>query len=408
MKKIITNYLAKAITIVILIGMTLMPAKNVFALTASDAAYYEKQAQQKLAEANQKKAEAQIYNDQIYEYNKQITQISNSISTTEGKIADTQNNIDNLAQKIKDAEYDLAQQQEKNGDVIASWYIEDQGGLLEAMIGANNLSEIATKQQYFDSTRRQIELACEKIQIVKADLAKQKQDQEAQMETLTGLKNDQTTRQANLQNTKNQKNNLLSNTKTAIVDLKAQAEKYQAEANRIRTILATIYNASGTPVGSDLKSSIDGAWYYSQRDARWSDKNLSPSYLKIGEYGCYITSLAMVSTYYGNGISPAQMVDVSNFGYDGNFYGFDSNAGITIAQQGRVNWDTVNNELANNRPVIVSVYTGHGTAFNGDGSNHFIVITGKSGGSYQIHDPYWQSASYNISQVKSMKIIRSY
>jgi peptidoglycan hydrolase CwlO-like protein len=398
----------KISAIILLCTMVFLPIEKALAVSAADAAYYEKQAAQKLAEANQKKAEAQIYNDQIYLYNKQINQLSGAINTTNGKINDTQDNIDNLTQSIKDEEFKLSQEQDKNGDVIASWYIEGQDGLLEAMIGSNNLSEVATKQQYFDSVRRQIELACEKIQLIKADLAKQKGEQENQLQTLSGLKEDQTARQDTLEATKTSKNRLLNDTKNAIVDLKAQASEYQAEANRIRTILAAIYNSSGKPVGSDLKSSVDGSWYYSQTDSRWRDKNLSPSYLKIGEYGCYITSLAMVSTYYKNSITPPEMVDVSNFNKSGSFYGFDGNSGITIVQQGRVNWDTVNSELASGHPVIVSVYTGHGTAFNADGSNHFIVIRGNSGGVYQIQDPYWMDGSYNISQVKSMKIIRSY
>ena len=84
--------------------------------------------------------------------------------------------------------------------------------MLEAIIGSNNLSEAATKQQYYDSIRRQIELSVEKIQVIKTELAKQKQAQENQLETLNSLKSDQVARQNSLHATKNSKNRLLKST----------------------------------------------------------------------------------------------------------------------------------------------------------------------------------------------------
>ena len=94
------------------------------------------------------------------------------------------------------------------------------------------------------------------------------------------------------------------------------------------------------------------------------------------------------------------------------FVGIGGNDGIPpFAKQGtrslQYNWNVVNNELANGRPVIISVRVpGTNYDYNGDGSNHWIVITGLSGGRYTIHDPYWTNSGYSLSDVRSMKTLK--
>jgi hypothetical protein len=281
--------------------------------------------------------------------------------------------------------------------------MEGENGLLETIIGANNVSEIVTEQQYYDSIKQQIQSSMDKINQMKASLQEEKNKQDAQMSVLNQLKENQTQQQRMLEGNKLMKNRLLNDTTSAVSDLNAQAQQAEAKAQEIRTILASIYSSGkGTPMGSQLTSSIDNSWYYNQTD--YPDTYLSPSRLTIKEVGCLITSFAMIATKYGNSITPPGVVSASNFGYDGSFYGFKRSIGISVGSSIPVNWDTINSEISQGHPVIVSVKVS-GPVYNSDGSNHFIVIKGFSGGKYLIHDPYWRTSSYNKDNVISMKIV---
>ena len=63
-----------------------------------------------------------------------------------------------------------------------------------------------------------------------------------------------------------------------------------------------------------------GGFYYNQRDSRWKDlpMNGNPG-ITIGNYGCAITSIAMIYTYFGVTYTPAQ-IEAGEDGV-GRFYG---------------------------------------------------------------------------------------
>lgn len=387
---------------------------STYALTAAQLRaqqeYYAQQAAAARAAAAAKAAQAAQIKDQISAVSTQISQTESAINLTTNQMNSTQQAIVDLENKIKAEEENLAAQQSKFHDVIASWYIQGESGFFEAVVGANSISDVIDQQQYYDSVRSQIQTKMDDITALKADLAKQKADQQTQLANLQSLKDDQTSQQNNLQTKKAVKNQLLTDANGAIQDLNAQAAAAEAKAAEVRKILAQIYSGTGTPSGNGLISSVDNSWYYNQRNYSnpligLSDYSYSNP-LTIAEAGCFVTSMAMVATKMGHSITPPGVVQSSHF-VDGSWQYFTSSIGVTFSRQS-LNWDVVNSELSHNRPVIVSVYTGHGPVYNSDGSNHFIVIKGFSGGKYQIHDPYWTGSSYDLSAVKSMRVLSSY
>ena len=120
--------------------------------------------------------------------------------------------------------------------------------------------------------------------------------------------------------------------------------------------------------GGQIVSSDDNAWYYSQTG---DYTRLGSSWYTVNEVGCLITSMAMVSTFYGNHITPDWVAQNAYFTNDG-------------------------------RPVIVSVYLPSVGAVNSDGSSHFIVIKNFSDGRYLMHDPIGPGRGYSLGQVRSM------
>lgn len=397
---------SKIIALTLCLSFAMVPFNTVSAASKAEADYYAAQAEAARKQAAQKAQEAQTVKQQISSLNSQIDQTESSLNTTESQIDDTNAKINEISANIKKEEDNLAQEKVKMNSILASWYMEGEDGLLEAMIGANNLSEIVDKQEYYDSIKQQIQTSMDKINQMKDELQKEKEKQEAQASVLNGLKDSQVQQQKSLENNKVMKDRLLNDTTAAISDLNAQAQQAEAKAQEIRKILASIYSSGkGTPMGSQLTSSINSSWYYNQTD--YPDTYMSPSRLTIKDAGCLITSFAMIATKYGHSITPPGVVDASYFSTEGSFYGFKRSIGISVGSSIRVNWDTINSEINQGHPVIVSVKV-PGPVYNSDGSNHFIVITGFSGGKYTIHDPYWRSSSYDKDDVISMKIVNGY
>ena len=116
----------------------------------------------------------------------------------------------------------------------------------------------------------------------------------------------------------------------------------------------------------------------------------------------------MIGKYYGNSVTPSSIAsNTSNFDREGYLMvASPPGTGVNVGGSQSVNWDTVDDEINNGHPVIISIYLPSVGAVNRDGSSHFIVIKGKIGNQYLMHDPIGDGRGYNISQVKSMKIVR--
>ena len=111
----------------------------------------------------------------------------------------------------------------------------------------------------------------------------------------------------------------------------------------------------------------------------------------------------MVSTYYGSRTTPDYIARNGSFSGEGYYYwGTPANLGVSLHPSGSVNWNTVQEQLSENHPVIVSIYLPSVGAVNSDGSSHFIVIKGQSNGKYLMQDPIGHGRSYNLNQVRSM------
>ncbi|MDO8444081.1 MAG: C39 family peptidase [bacterium] len=410
--KIAKQKFYKIISLVIVMAVFLMPI-SASALTSAQLKaqqeYYAQQAAAARAQAAAKAQQAAQIKQQLNIVGSQIYQTQSAINLTISQVADTNARIAQIEADIKMQEDNLNAEQSKLSNVVASWYMSGRSsGFFEAIIGSNNFSDIIDQQQYYDSVRGQIQNQMDKITQLKADLNSQKTDQQNQLASLNDLKNDQTAQKSDLAEKKSIQNQLLTDANGAISDLNNQAAQAEAKATEIRKILIQIYSGSGTPQGNGLISSVDNSWYYNQQNYTTpligaSDFTYSNP-LTIALAGCLVTSFAMVATKMGHPITPPSVVNNSHFVY-GSWMYFTSGIGVSFNSSTRVNWDTVNSELARNRPVIVSVYTGSGPVYNSDGSNHFIVIKGVSNGKYIIHDPYWTSSSYNLTSVKSMKVL---
>ena len=108
-------------------------------------------------------------------------------------------------------------------------------------------------------------------------------------------------------------------------------------------------------------------------------------------YGCAVTSVSMVSTYYGGRITPGALADKPIFSWDLINWDMSSWKGCQIKinpnygySHGNINWKVVDSEINKKNPVIVYIKKTNG------GGGHYVVIHHKtSNGKYVVHDPYF-------------------
>ena len=149
--------------------------------------------------------------------------------------------------------------------------------------------------------------------------------------------------------------------------------------------------SSSAPITS--QSSIDGVPLYRQGDSAWGKRFLGSSNDKtIHAKGCAMTATAMaISKTSGKTINPLELDDYldQHAGYAGNDIKWDVAAkarGLRADRKKNCLLDTVDKELAANRPVVTGVdYKGS------SGVDHWVTLTGryKNGSSihYTAHDP---------------------
>jgi uncharacterized protein YvpB len=123
-------------------------------------------------------------------------------------------------------------------------------------------------------------------------------------------------------------------------------------------------------------------WYYSQKDRRWGYNRIGLSSSLLKDYGCAVTSLAMIFSYYGKEITPGRLASQPIFYRDlivwPNYW-----KGLKLTSStshGGINWSTVDKEIKSKHPVIVFVRAA-------GGKGHYVVIHGKDKRGYIVHDP---------------------
>ncbi|MFA5927409.1 MAG: C39 family peptidase [Patescibacteria group bacterium] len=353
----------------------------------------------------QKEKDAALVKNQIEYVSDKIDEAADAIESTQGQISSTEETIDELTDKIRAEEDNLAKENDRLKGVVSSWYMEGEDGFLISMISSDNLSQMVTQQQYYDSIRQQIDISMNKIQQLKDELQKQKGETTGQYMVLQGLKNNQLSQKNNLELQKRIKDRLLNDTKAMVSELSVEEEQARARVAELQSKIDQIKAASVGTGGDVISTSAEG-WYLKQVDDRWSDYKMG-NYATIGLYGCLITSLAMIANYYGSNYTPVTAVQNSSFVRGGRSDGALIQTSI-VSDGGSVpiDWAKVDTELAASHPVVVGVAMGVDMG-NTYGVSHFVVLKSKmSDGRYAMQDPLGEGRGYRKSQIKAMRVVR--
>lgn len=123
---------------------------------------------------------------------------------------------------------------------------------------------------------------------------------------------------------------------------------------------------------------------FKQTDSRWANVKIGSSGKTIAQIGCATTAIAMMESYRtGTTIYPDAMSNKLSYSSTGNVY-WPSNYTVVTSSSGYLSG--IYNQLKNGKPVLFG-------AKKSSGTQHWVVITGYTGGSsltasaFTINDP---------------------
>lgn len=141
--------------------------------------------------------------------------------------------------------------------------------------------------------------------------------------------------------------------------------------------------------------------HFCQSDPLWGNDSLADTEATLAQEGCAVTSAAMVLASYGADTDPGHLNAVlqENGGYTEQGWihwekAAEAATGVRHAYEDLPSYRLIDLELLRGNPVIVRVRLQSGVT-------HFVVIAGKSGFQYLIHDPASQEGISLLSSLNS-------
>ena len=305
---------------------------------------------------------------QIAFYDAQIKLVLSKITQTEDQIVSISAKINFLEDKLQEKSRLLETQ-------IRLSYKQGQLDPLRIFLSSDDVSQLISRFKYLQIVQSTNRRFLAETQTIQNSYSQQKtliQDSQKKLDA----------QKKNLASIRVERDNLLKQTKNS----EASYQKLLAQA---KAQLAAIRNfVSGRATILNNQTVCDG-WgcYYNQRDSQWGNIGLGGSNLSTAEYGCLVSSSAMIATHYGKNLKPLDIAINSG----AFFLGSDKETallwdtitvnGVTIRRIKGQSRSTAENELSAGRPVIAELF----------GGGHFIVLKSGSNGNYIMNDPFTEN-----------------
>jgi peptidoglycan hydrolase CwlO-like protein len=303
----------------------------------------------------------------------QIAQFDAQIRLTILKISQTQNQIDLLGGRIDQLEISLNDLTKAfSSRAVETYKLSKFENNFFFILSATDINDATQRFHYLKKIEEEDRSLLTKLTEAQTTYQGEKQDQE----TLQKQLKDQ---QSKLNVQKAAKNNLLIATKND--ETKYQSLLSQAIAQR-NAFLSFVNRQGGASILNNQTTHDDWGYYYNQRDKEWGNSFLGTSRLTMADYGCLVTSVAMMSSHFGHDIKPSDIANTPSAFFSPNsdtallYWQFTVNGtGINLISHSKSQLDS----LLSGGPVIVGLYSG---------PDHYIVLKSGSNGSYIMNDPF--------------------
>jgi peptidoglycan hydrolase CwlO-like protein len=314
--------------------------------------------------------QANTLSNQIAQFNAQIKLTTLKISQTEDQITLLGGRIDQLGDSL------TALTSAFSARAVETYKLSRFENNFIFVLSATDLSDAVSRVHYLQKIEEEDRNLLAKLQTAQTTYQGQKTDQETLQKQLQ-------IQQANLNTQKVAKNNLLTATKSD----EAKYQSLLSQAIAQRNSFLNFVNSQGGASILQNQTVQQGSWgtYYNQRDSQWGNSFLGSSHLTMADYGCLVTSVAMMSTHYGKSMKPSDIAGTASAFFSPNtdtallYWQFNVN-GINV-NLNSAPVSQLDQKLANG-PVIVGLYSG---------PDHYIVLKSGSGGNYVMNDPFMEN-----------------
>ncbi len=362
----------------------------------------EEERQEELEKLNEK---AEKYQDIIDIKQKQKTLLSGQIDTLAGRIMtlerDIRNkeeeigaiseNLENTSADIAEKERLIVRQKEVLSGLVRRYrsVMEDETSVFLA--SDSDVSDLLFKREdWLTETGERIRALLREMEETKTSLENEQEELERRKDEVEVLKRDLHEKNENLADLKAEKETQYAVTVSEERKYQDKLARIEAQKNELFNFgsasnISEIFKCVESSSKPDKKYQTSTSWYYSQRDSRWAEKEIGDTKSTMKDYGCAVSSVAMVFTELGSRIDPGSLAKKPIFYYDLIEWPSSWSAGIervSSVSHGNVSWPTIDRELKDGNPVIVHIKWG--------GNGHYVVIHSKDNkGRYVVHDPYF-------------------
>ncbi len=366
----------------------------------SKRAELEKQAQEYQAIINQKQGEIKSLKNQVAIFNARINKIQVEVNITEDDIDLTELEIIQLEYGIEETEEDVLGQKDNLGKIIQTIAEFDQVSQLEMMLDSEDFSDFFNQINYLDNLQNGVKEKVDRLKALKIKLGADKENKEDKKERLEGLKTQLDSQKWSLASQRGSKEDLLYYTRgeedkyqEMLANIEEQKKSLLGDLNRLRqqkaAELARLKELQEKPPSSSWASLN---WFYVQDDSRWANTNIGISSLTMSNYGCAITSVAMIFSKLGTNITPGQLAKEPIYTRGGLIYWPNKWNSIRLVEQTyktAADWFRIDREIGAGYPVIVRIQA------DGRGGGHYVIIHHKTAdGRYVVHDPLFGANIY--------------
>jgi peptidoglycan hydrolase CwlO-like protein len=390
-KEIKLNY-KRFMSTVALFALFLIPGQ-VYALTPQEEInQLNKENQTLQQQAAQKKQEANTISGQISVLNNRISQTQSEIYIANQKITKLGTDITTTEAEIIIKQQELRKRQEQLGITLAQIYEDGQESKIEVIVKSSSFSEFINRAEYLEQVQSRIKSEADSVNATKNELNARKEQLQKDKQEVEKTKSDLVAKQSEIASQRGTQSYLLAMTDS-------QRKSYEAEISdnnaRKGALWCLVYGCGSKSANGDIVVKNSFSPYYSQLN--YSDNYVEitspwnttsrvecPS-CTIRNYGCLITSLAMVRSYFGSPTNPVQEAGRHTYTRDGYMQGWDF-AGRPKVNIGKNNIGAYINA---GKPVIVELDLGS--------YHHFIALFAGSGDTYYANDPAFRpGTTYSI------------
>lgn len=313
----------------------------------------------------------------------QINSLTLDIDTASKKITGIQDSLDNLTKVLLTK-------------VVATYEV---GSIqpVQVLLTSGNVGDFLQRLDYLRIAQaHDKKLIYDTVQ-AKNDYENQKSIYEDKKKQIVALQTQLTEYTSQLDDEKSAKQQLLSETQGSEASYQRQLASLQAQLAALSSFATSRAGVGGSIISHQ---DLSDGWgkYYNQRDANWGNHMIGYSSEQIWEVGCLMTSYAMVSTHFGASLTPADVAANSdNFSLGTAFFKLPgpSANGHSASYVQNPSIDELRSEVEAGNPVIAGLSADGGPS-PAHYSDHWVVLRGWNGSTFQINDP-WYGGAMNVS-----------